>query len=95
MMRTNVRLIKQSTEKEEMNTKSLSQILQLNHMTELHVQEIDTLKQKLKAVEQVALTARLTSNAKIRLEEEAKKEKEVRVIQEYVRMISNNILCMI
>ena len=77
MMRTNARLIKQSTEKEEMNTKSLSQILQLNHMSELHTQEIETLQQKLKAVEQVAVTARLTSKAKARLEEEATKEKEV------------------
>ena len=80
MMRTNVRLIKQSSEKEEMNTKSLSSILQLNHLSELHAQQIETLEQKLKAVEQVALAARLTSNAKARFEEELKKENKVSLI---------------
>ena len=79
MLRANKRLIAQSTEKEEMNTKSLSSILQLNHLSELHAQEIETLQHKLKAVEQVALAARLTSNAKARLEEETKKEKDVSI----------------
>jgi len=76
MMRTNSRLLKQSAEKEEMNTKSLSSILKLNNLSELHVQEIETLKQKLKAVEQVSLASRLASNAKVRFEEETKKEKK-------------------
>ena len=54
-------------------------MLQLNHLLELHAQEIETLQEKFKAVEQVALAAWLTSIAKARLEEETKKEKEVSI----------------
>lgn len=77
IMRTNVRLIKQSTEKEEMNTKSLSTILQLKNIADLRSEEVDVLKQKVKAAEQLGLAARLVQNAKMRIDKETEaQEKE-------------------
>lgn len=76
VMKTNVRLIKQSTEKEEMNTKSLSTILQLRHVCDLRTQEVDVLQQKVKAAEQLALAARLVQNAHMRVKKEEDKTKE-------------------
>lgn len=70
--------MKQAHEKDEINANALSSILHLKHLAELHAQEKDALEKKSKAASQLALAARLAANAKDRLEEEAKKEKEVR-----------------
>lgn len=72
---TNIRLMKQVTEKDEMNAKSLSSILHLKGLTEQLTQERKILEDEVKSAEQLALAARLTSNAKERLGEELAKEK--------------------
>lgn len=77
IIRTNNRLLKQNTEKEEINTKSLSQVLHLRHMLDLKDKEIKLLEEKAKSAEQLVLTSRLVMNAKSKVEEECKKEKEV------------------
>ena len=75
-MKTNARLLKQSSEKDDMNAKSLSTILHLKQRNE----ELQTLSAKLKekasSAQQLALAARLAANAKDRVGEEAVKEKE-------------------
>lgn len=76
IMRTNVRLIKQSSEKEEMNTKSLSTILQLKNVADLRTQEVSLLEQKAKSAEQLALAARLVQHAKMKVERGVEKEAE-------------------
>lgn len=74
-MKTNARLLKQSSEKDDMNAKSLSTILHLKQRNE----ELQTLSAKLKekasSAQQLALAARLAANAKDRVGEEAVKEK--------------------
>ena len=79
--KANKRLLQQSSEKEEMNAKSLSQILHLKQMSELRTQEIEVLKKKVKHAEQVALAARLVANAKKRVDEEIEKHKQEADIQ--------------
>jgi E3 ubiquitin-protein ligase BRE1 len=76
LMESNFRLLKQMTEKDEMNAKSLSTILHLKSMTEELQKERDSLEQQAKSASQLALTARLASNAKDRVSEELMKEKE-------------------
>lgn len=76
LMANNVRLLKQITEKDEMNAKSLSTILHLKSMTEKLVEERDTLELQLKSANQLALVARLATNAKERVSEELLKEKK-------------------
>mmetsp|Transcript_5595 Transcript_5595/g.11500 ORF Transcript_5595/g.11500 Transcript_5595/m.11500 type:complete len:958 (-) Transcript_5595:109-2982(-) len=71
----NVRLMKQVTEKDEMNAKSLSSILHLKGLTEQLTQERKNLEEEVKSAEQLALAARLANNAKERLAEELAKEK--------------------
>ena len=71
----NIRLMKQVSEKEEMNAKSLSSILHLKGLTEQLEQERENLEQQAKSAEQLALAARLATNAKERLSEEIVKEK--------------------
>ncbi len=75
MMTTNVRLVKQITEKDEMNAKSLSTILHLKSTTEKIVEERDHLETQMKNASQLALAARLATNAKDRVSEELLKEK--------------------
>lgn len=75
LIESNTRLLKQMTEKDEMNAKSLSTILHLKSMTEELKKERDSLEQQAKSANQVALTARLASNAKERVSEEIIKEK--------------------
>lgn len=75
-MKTNTRLVKQSSEKDDMNAKSLSTILHLKHLSEELEKEKIILEKRLKAAEQMALASRLAVNAKIRVEEEALREKE-------------------
>jgi E3 ubiquitin-protein ligase BRE1 len=76
LMESNFRLLKQMTEKDEMNAKSLSTILHLKSMTEELRKERDSLEQQAKSASQLALTARLASNSKDRVSEELMKEKE-------------------
>lgn len=76
-MKTNVRLVKQSSEKDDMNAKSLSTILHLKHLSEELEKEKEILEKRLKAAEQMALAARLAANAKDRVQEEALREKQV------------------
>uniref|UniRef100_A0A7S3DRI5 E3 ubiquitin protein ligase n=1 Tax=Entomoneis paludosa TaxID=265537 RepID=A0A7S3DRI5_9STRA len=71
----NVRLMKQVTEKDEMNAKSLSSILHLKGLTEQLTQERKNMEDEVKSAEQLALAARLATNAKERLSEELVKEK--------------------
>ena len=75
MMATNVRLLKQITEKDEMNAKSLSTVLHLKSTTEKLIEERDHLEVQMKNASQLALAARLATNAKDRVSEEIMKEK--------------------
>jgi len=77
LMKSNVRLVAQSTDKDEMNAASLSTILHLNQLTEQLKQEKEILEQKAKASEQLSLSARLAAHAKERVDEETVKEKEL------------------
>jgi E3 ubiquitin-protein ligase BRE1 len=79
LMKTNSRLLKQGIEKEDMNAKSLSTILHLKHLTEQLTTEKGLLEQQVKSAEQLALAARLATNAKERVTEELAKEKDVSV----------------
>jgi len=85
LMKTNARLLKQSSEKDDMNAKSLSTILHLKQRNE----ELQTLSAKLKekasSAQQLALAARLAANAKDRVGEEAVKEKEA--LEEIVKQL--------
>ena len=77
LMRTNARLLKQSSEKDDMNAKSLSTILHLKQRNDELEKENAVIKQKSQASQQLSLAARLASNAKDRVGEEAVKEKEL------------------
>lgn len=79
-MKTNARLLKQSSEKDDMNAKSLSTILHLKQRNDELEKENAVIKQKSQASQQLSLAARLASNAKDRVGEEAIKEKEVRPV---------------
>jgi E3 ubiquitin-protein ligase BRE1 len=74
-MKTNLALLQQSSEKDDMNAKSLSTILHLKNLTEKLMQEKDFLEIQIKSREQVQLAARLASNARERVMEESLKEK--------------------
>ena len=76
LMETNVRLLKQIGEKDEMSAKSLSTILHLKSLTEKLTAERDNLEQQAKSASQLALAARLATNAKERVSEEILKEKK-------------------
>lgn len=73
---SNFQLLKQVSEKDEMNAKSLSTILHLKKMTEKLNEERDTLEQTAKSASQLALAARLATNAKERVSEEVIREKK-------------------
>jgi E3 ubiquitin-protein ligase BRE1 len=77
LMKTNARLLKQSSEKDDMNAKSLSTILHLKQRNDELEKENAVMKQKAQAAQQLSLAARLASNAKDRVGEEALKEKEL------------------
>ena len=77
LMRTNARLLKQGTDKDDMNAKSLSTILHLKQQNEELTKKNSVLDQKAKAAQQLSLAARLAANAKNRVGEEVFKEKEV------------------
>eukprot|EP00585_Thalassiosira_rotula_P001820 CAMPEP_0196136302 /NCGR_PEP_ID=MMETSP0910-20130528/4652_1 /TAXON_ID=49265 /ORGANISM="Thalassiosira rotula, Strain GSO102" /LENGTH=1010 /DNA_ID=CAMNT_0041396567 /DNA_START=337 /DNA_END=3366 /DNA_ORIENTATION=- len=76
LMKTNARLLKQSSDKDDMNAKSLSTILHLKQRNEELEKENAIVKQKAQAAQQLSLAARLASNSKDRVGEEALKEKE-------------------
>jgi E3 ubiquitin-protein ligase BRE1 len=77
LMKTNARLLKQSSDKDDMNAKSLSTILHLKQRNEELEKENAIIKEEAKAAQQLSLAARLASNAKDRVGEEALKEKEL------------------
>mmetsp|Transcript_6260 Transcript_6260/g.10867 ORF Transcript_6260/g.10867 Transcript_6260/m.10867 type:complete len:1006 (+) Transcript_6260:325-3342(+) len=77
LMKTNARLLKHSSDKDDMNAKSLSTILHLKQRNEELEKENAIIKQKAQAAQQLSLAARLASNAKDRVGEEALKEKEL------------------
>ncbi len=64
-------------DKEDMNAKSLSTILHLRQLNEQLEQEKCLVEKKLKSAEQLAVMARLTGNAKDKVEREALQEKEL------------------
>ena len=72
----NSRLLRQAAEKDEINAKSLSTILHLKQLTEQISKEKDNLEQQVKSAEQLALAARLASNARDRVAEEFEKERK-------------------
>lgn len=63
-----------------MNAKSLSTILHLKQLSEQLVEQKDILEKKLKGTQQLEIAARLAANAKERVEEEATREMEVRIL---------------
>jgi E3 ubiquitin-protein ligase BRE1 len=71
-------VLKQSTEKDDMNAKSLSTILHLKSLMEQYDQEKAIWEQEAKSVEQISLAAHLAANAKDCVTEEVLKEKKVR-----------------
>jgi E3 ubiquitin-protein ligase BRE1 len=73
----NSRLLKQASEKDEINAKSLSTILHLKQLTEQISKERDNLEQQVKSAEQLALAARLAANARERVAEEFETERKV------------------
>lgn len=75
LMDSNARLLKQITEKDEMNAKSLSTILHLKSLTDQLSVERDNLEQQAKSASQLALAARLATNAKERVSDEIIQEK--------------------
>ena len=89
LLEMNARLLKQMTEKDEMNAKSLSTILHLKNMTEQLVAERDNLEQQAKSASQLALAARLAVNAKDRVSDEALKEKQA--VEDRVRSLEEKL----
>lgn len=76
LMESNRRLLKQVGEKDEMNATSLSTILQLKSQTDKLSAERDQLEEQSKTASQLALAARLATNAKEKVSEELILEKE-------------------
>jgi len=77
----NARLLKQASEKDEINAKSLSTILHLKELSEQITKEKENLEQQVKSAEQLALSARLASNARNRVSEEFLNEQKAMKIQ--------------
>ena len=74
-MKTNTRLLKQSSEMDDINAKSLSTILHLKDVTEKMRTEKELLAQQVKSKKQLSLSMRLVSKAKERLTEVMAKER--------------------
>jgi len=72
----NARLLKQASEKDEINAKSLSTILHLKQLSEQIAKEKENLEQQVKSAGQLALAARLASNARDRVAEEFSNEQK-------------------
>lgn len=78
----NSRLLKQASERDDVNAKSLSTILHLKQLTDQMKKEKENLENQIKSSQQVALAARLAANARERVTEEfekARKELDVQV----------------
>jgi len=71
LQRANMRLMRQSREKDEMNARSLSTILQLKEVAERLTEEKSALEEKAKSADQLAVAARLAANARDRFTQEA------------------------
>jgi E3 ubiquitin-protein ligase BRE1 len=76
VLQINSRLLKQTAEKDDMNAKSLSTILHLKQVTEQIAKEKQSLEQQTKTANQLALAARLATNARERVAEEFDKAHE-------------------
>ena len=76
LMESNRKLLTQVGEKEEMNATSLSTILHLKSQTDKLTVERDQLEEQSRAASQLALAARLATNAKEKVSEEFLAEKE-------------------
>ena len=76
LLKTNARLLQQSSTKDDMNAQSLSNILHLQQKKVELENEKTVLLQKAKTAEQLGIAARLASNARDKVGEEALKEKE-------------------
>mmetsp|Transcript_35598 Transcript_35598/g.81380 ORF Transcript_35598/g.81380 Transcript_35598/m.81380 type:complete len:973 (-) Transcript_35598:68-2986(-) len=76
LLKTNARLLQQSSTKDDMNAQSLSNILHLQQKKKELEKEKVILLQKTKAAEQLGIAARLASNARDKVGEELLKEKE-------------------
>lgn len=70
------RLLKQASERDDVNAKSLSTILHLKQLTEQITKEKENLEQQVKSSQQVSLAARLAANARERLSEEFDKARK-------------------
>lgn len=70
------RLLKQASERDDLNAKSLSTILHLKQLTEQITKEKENLEQQVKSSQQVALAARLAANARERVSEEFEKARK-------------------
>eukprot|EP00541_Cyclophora_tenuis_P014908 CAMPEP_0116577744 /NCGR_PEP_ID=MMETSP0397-20121206/21315_1 /TAXON_ID=216820 /ORGANISM="Cyclophora tenuis, Strain ECT3854" /LENGTH=361 /DNA_ID=CAMNT_0004107045 /DNA_START=7 /DNA_END=1093 /DNA_ORIENTATION=+ len=75
LAKANARLLKQSSEKDDINAKSLSTILHLKELTEQLKREKELTEQQIKSAGQLSLATRLVSNAKERLSEVLSKER--------------------
>eukprot|EP00535_Pseudo-nitzschia_heimii_P007087 CAMPEP_0197190514 /NCGR_PEP_ID=MMETSP1423-20130617/21792_1 /TAXON_ID=476441 /ORGANISM="Pseudo-nitzschia heimii, Strain UNC1101" /LENGTH=935 /DNA_ID=CAMNT_0042642913 /DNA_START=260 /DNA_END=3068 /DNA_ORIENTATION=- len=73
----NSRLLKQASEKDEINARSLSTILHLKQLSEQMKKEKENFEQQVKSAGQLALAARLASNSRNRLTEEFSNEKKL------------------
>ena len=73
----NSRLLKQASEKDEINARSLSTILHLKQLSEQIKKEKENFEEQVKSAGQLALAARLASNSRNRLAEEFSNEKKV------------------
>jgi E3 ubiquitin-protein ligase BRE1 len=86
---SNARLLKQITEKDDVNAKSLSTILYLKGQTDILNAEKSILEQQTKTAGQLALAARLATNAKERVTDEVMKEKKA--IESRVERLENEL----
>jgi E3 ubiquitin-protein ligase BRE1 len=82
---SNARLLKQITEKDEVNARSLSTILYLKGQTDILVTEKNNLELQSKTAGQLALAARLATNAKERVTDEVIREK--RNLEDHVEQL--------
>jgi E3 ubiquitin-protein ligase BRE1 len=89
LVESNARLLKQISEKDEMNAKSLSTILHLKSLTEQLTAEKSNLEQQSKTASQLALAARLATNAKERVSDEMMKEKKA--LQDQIEQLENQL----
>eukprot|EP00980_Cylindrotheca_fusiformis_P001450 scaffold345_cov134-Cylindrotheca_fusiformis.AAC.61 len=81
LSQSHARLLKQASERDDVNAKSLSTILHLKQLTEQITKEKENLEQQVKSSQQVALAARLAANARERVSEEFEKARKDLALQ--------------